>query len=55
MLNLPGVKSAEEENDQTHDALSIPPLHSSRGAVTGGGGGADVCHQTQQAGVTLPI
>lgn len=55
VLNLPGVESAEEENNQTNNALSIPPLQLSWGAVTRGFSGADVWHNTQQAGVTLSI
>lgn len=27
--NLPGIESAEEEDDQTNNALSVPPLHRS--------------------------
>lgn len=53
VLTIPCIESAEEEDDQTHNALSIPPLHLSW--VSGGLRGADVRHQTQQAGVTIPI
>ena len=55
LLSLPGIESTEEEDDQTNNALSIPPLHLSWGAVTRRFSGADVRHETQQAGVTLAI
>lgn len=55
VLNPPGVESAEEEDDQTNNALSIPPLHMSLGAVTRWFSGVDMRHETQQAGVTLSI
>lgn len=44
LLNLPGIESAEEEDDQTNNALSIPPLHRSWGAVTRWLSGVDVRH-----------
>lgn len=55
MPNLPGIQSAEEEDDQTNDSLSVPPLHPTLGVVTVRRSAADVCHKTQQAGVTLSI
>lgn len=55
MLNLPGVESTEEEDDQTYDALSVPPLHVISSAVSRGLSGAGVWHQTQQTGVAPTI
>lgn len=42
LLNLPRIECAEEEDDQTNNALGIPPLHLSCSAVTGWHSGADV-------------
>lgn len=53
---LPSVKSAEEEDNQSHNALGVPPLD-----VWGGGrrdrrrGGAAGLDQTQQAGVAPTV
>lgn len=55
LLNVPGIEGAEKEDDQANDALSVPPLHHPRAAVTWCLGAADVGHKTQQAGVTLSI
>lgn len=44
VLNLPGVESAEEEDDQANNALSVPQLHLPLGAVTRWLTGADVGH-----------
>lgn len=53
---LPGVKSAEEEDDQSHNALGVPPLDvwagGRRDRCWGGAAGLD---QTQQAGVALTV
>lgn len=56
---IPGVKSTEQENDQSHDALCVPPLDVSRGCSRDSRswwwswtGGLD---QTQQTGVTLSV
>lgn len=33
LVNIPSIESAEKEDDQTNNALSIPPLHCSWAAV----------------------
>lgn len=51
---IPGVESAEEEDDQSYDALCIPPLDPlpwGRCRCRGG----SVVYQIQQAGVTLTV
>lgn len=53
--NLPGIKSAEEEDDQTHNPLSVPPLHLSRAFLTRLIAGADIWDKAQQTGITPAI
>lgn len=56
LSSLPGVESAEEEDDQAHDALGVPPLHRrSLGGRNRRRRGSARLHQAQQAGVTLPV
>lgn len=56
---IPGIKSTEQENGQSHDALCVPPLDTcwgwgrkSRSWCLSWTAGLD---QTQQTGVTLPV
>lgn len=55
LLNVPGIKGAEEEDNQSHNALSIPPLHHPRGACGHCLSCADIGHQTEQTRVTFTI
>ena len=53
---LPGIERAEEEYEQTHNALGVPPLHvlfDSRGRGRSGCG--SLTDHIQQTGVTLAI
>lgn len=55
VTSSPGIQCAQEEDDQPHNALGIPPLC----LDAGGAGGSDCCRpaadQTQQTRVTLTI
>lgn len=55
LLNVPGIKGAEEEDNQSHNALSIPPLHHPRRACRHGLSCADIRHQAEQTRVTFTI
>lgn len=55
LLNVPGIKGAEEEDNQSHNALSIPPLHHPRRACRQGLRCADIRHQAEQTRVTFSI
>lgn len=53
--SIPGVEGAEQEDNQSHDALSVPPLRFPWG-LSGSGSrwwsGTRMLDQTQQTGVT---
>lgn len=51
-MSLPGVEDTHEEEEETHDALGVPPLDR---VVRPGRGGAVQTNDAQEARVALPV
>lgn len=50
--DVPGIEDTQEEEDESHDALGVPPLD---GAALLGTAGAVQPNDAQQAGVALAL